>query len=225
MNVLVACEESQRVCLAFRAKGHNAFSCDILPCSGGYPEYHIQGDCIPLLDGCCMFTTCDGIVHSIESNWDFVIAFPPCTYLSNAGKCNFTRKNTTCEYRLKRLKKMVDAVEFVNRLWFCSADKIVIENPIGSLSTYFLKPTQIIHPYEFGESVNKATCLWLKNLPLLQSTNIVSKDKIVTWGNGRKISKWYRETLKESNGDFSILSKIRSQTFYGIAKAMAEQWG
>lgn len=224
MNVLVACEESQRVCLAFRAKGHNAFSCDILPCSGGHPEYHIQGDVLPLLSPGVSFRTCDGIEHFLDK-WDMLIAFPPCTYLTNAGMCNLNRRNVSEEYKNRRLSCIQNSVDFVKLLWSFDCNKVAIENPVGVLSTHFIKPTQIIHPYEFGTSVNKRTCLWLRGLPLLSPTDIVPRDEIVTWGNNKKISKWYRDTLISCRGDLSELSKIRSKTFPGVAKAMAEQWG
>lgn len=225
MKVLIACEESQRVCTAFRAKGHEAYSCDIQDCSGGHKEWHIKGNVLPLLNGGGYdFKTQDGKRH-IVNNWDMIIAFPPCTYLTNAGMCNFTRKNSDNIYRLKRLKNLYESVKFVNDIWQSDCNKIVIENPVGVLSTYFAKPTQIIHPYEFGHSVNKSTCLWIKGVNPLIPTNIVEKDKIIAWGNGNKISKWYRETLSDCAGNLEELSKIRSKTFEGIASAMAEQWG
>lgn len=210
MKILVACEESQTVCKAFRAKGHEAYSCDILPCSGGKPEWHIQGD----------------ILEQLEKDWDMIIAFPPCTYLSNAGMCNLTRKNSTDAYRKNRLQKRDEARDFVLKIFNSNCDKIVIENPVGFLNSNWRKPDQIIRPFQFGHSVNKRTCLWLKGLPLLQSTKLVAPDEITIWqGTGKKISKWYKETLKESKGDLNLLSTIRSKTFQGIADAMAEQWG
>ena len=210
MNVLVACEESQTVCKAFREKGHEAFSCDILPCSGGKSEWHIQDDVLKhLIDG-----------------WDLMIAHPPCTYLSNAGMCNLTRKNSDDAYREKRMKLTLESFNFVKEIYNTPVERIAIENPVGYLNTHWRKPDQIIHPYEFGHSVNKKTCLWLKNLPKLIPTNIVERDKITIWdGTGKKISKWYKETLKEAKGDLKRLSQIRSKTFEGIANAMAEQWG
>ena len=234
MRVLVACEENQRVCIAFREKGHEAYSCDMQDCSGGHPEWHIKGDIlgllnpkltIPSFEREICFLTCDGVSHTIHGNWDMIIAFPPCTYLTNAGQCNFTRKNSDRFYRLQRLYKMYNAVLFVNSIWGCECPRIAIENPVGVLSTYFSKPTQIIHPYEYGHSVNKSTCLWLKGLPLLEPTNIGEKDTTVEWGNGNKISKWYRKTLAECGGDLEKLSQVRSKTFEGVVNAMAEQWG
>ena len=210
MKILIACEESQAVCKEFRKLGHEAFSCDTLHCSGGHPEWHIQGD----------------VLKQLEKDWDLIIAFPPCTYLTNAGMCNMTRKNSTDEYRRNRIKKRNDAKDFVLKIYNSKCKKIVIENGVGFLSTGWRKPNQIIHPYQFGHSVNKKTCLWLKGLPELKSTKLVKKDEITTWdGTGKKISKWYKETLKQAKGNLKLLSKIRSKTFQGIAKAMAEQWG
>lgn len=224
MNILVACEESQRVAIEFRAKGHNAFSCDILPCSGGHPEYHICADVLPLLKTPCTFTTLSEDVFTIDK-WDMLIAFPPCTYLTNAGMCNLNRRNVSEFYRLNRLRLMQSALDFVKTIWSASCSRVAIENPVGVLSTRFMKPTQIIRPYQFGTSVNKKTCLWLRGLPPLYPTDVVSPDSVVTWGNGKKISKWYFDTLYQCRGDFTELSKIRSKTFPGVARAMAEQWG
>ena len=210
MKVLIACEESQAVCKEFRKLGHKAFSCDIYECSGGHPEWHIQGD----------------VLEQLDNDWDLIIAHPPCTYLTNAGMCNMTRKNSTDEYRKNRIKKRDDAKDFVLKIYNSKCKRIAIENGVGFLSTGWRKPNQIIHPFQFGHSVNKKTCLWLKRLPELKPTKIVEKDEITTWdGNGKKISRWYKETLKQAKGDLELLSKIRSKTFPGIAKAMAEQWG
>lgn len=210
MKILIACEESQTVCKAFREKGHEAYSCDTEPCSGGHLEWHIQGD----------------VIKELENEWDMIIAHPPCTYLSNAGACNMTRKNSTDEYRENRRKKQLEAYEFVLKIYNSKCNKIVIENPVGYLNSHWKKPDQIIHPYEYGHSVNKKTCLWLKGLNKLIPTNIVEKDDIVLWeGTGKKISRWYKETLKEAGGNLKKVSQIRSKTFEGIAKAMAEQWG
>ena len=153
-----------------------------------------------------------------------IIAFPPCTYLSNAGMCNLTRKGATEEYRKDRLKKRDMALDFVLKIYNSKCPKIAIENGVGYLSTGWRKPNQIIKPFEFGHSVNKKTCLWLKGLPKLKPTNIVEPDnKRVNLG--KPVSSWYAKTLKQAKNDFKLLSKIRSKTFPGIAKAMAEQWG
>lgn len=209
MKILIACEESQEVCKAFRKLGVEAYSCDLLPCSGERPEWHLQQD----------------IFEVINKNWDMIIAFPPCTYLTNAGMCNLTRKGATDEYKANRLRLRDEAMKFAKIIYNNECRLIAIENPVGYLSTGWRKPDQIIKPYEYGHSVNKKTCLWLKGLPKLKPTNIVDKDEITIWnGTGKKISKWYKETLKQGNGNLKEVSKIRSKTFEGIAKAMAEQW-
>jgi len=208
MKILIACEESQAVCKAFRKEGHDAYSCDILPCSGGHPEWHIQGD----------------VLEQLNNEWDMIIAFPPCTYLTNAGMCNLTRKGATDEYRANRLKLRDEAKEFVLKIYNSKCKKVAIENPVGFLSAGWRKPNQIIKPFEYGHSVNKKTCLWLKGLPKLKPTKIVEPDNERV-NLGKKVSSWYANTLKESKGDMELLSKIRSKTFEGIAEAMAKQWG
>lgn len=210
MNVLVACEESQRVCIAFRAKGHNAFSCDIIDCSGGHPEWHIMQDVIPLLNGNCEFETVDGIKHKIGGKWDLIIAHPPCTYLSNAGARFLYPKGVLNE---ERLQKGLEAKEFFMALYNADCEKICVENPIPS-KVYELPPySQIVQPYEYGHPFKKKTCFWLKNLPLLQPTNIVDvRESTKIAGN------WFNKGGKDRQ-------RNRAKTFSGIAKAMAEQWG
>ena len=210
MNVLIACEESQRVCTEFRKLGYNAFSCDIIPCSGGHPEWHIMQDVLPLLNGRCSFKTMDGIEHSIDGKWDLIIAHPPCTYLSNAG-ARFLYPN--CKLNEERLAKGMDAKDFFMRFYNANCGRIAIENPIPS-KVYCLPPyTQTIQPWMFGHPVQKKTCLWLKGLPKLQPTNIVEERQ------STKIpGNWFNHGGKERQ-------KNRAKTFPGIAKAMAEQWG
>lgn len=224
MYVLVACEESQRVCKAFRDKGHFAFSCDIMPCSGGYPEWHIQSDVLPLLNGFCSFNTMDGSMYSLSCKWDMIIAHPPCTYFSNATAVNLGRKDNPAvfndEWRANFYIKRRLAFEFVQRIWYCNCDKVVIENVVGYLNTHFMKPTQIIQPFMFGEPYRKATCLWERGVLPLVPTDIV-----------QPTCKWVRHTLKTKNdlagykykGVYS--ASERSKTFLGIANAMADQWG
>ena len=144
MNILVACEESQIVCKSFREKGHNAFSCDIVECSGGHPEWHIKQDVLPLLDGNCAFATCDGKLHHIKGKWDMILAFPPCTHLTCSGQWAYTKG-----YKNPKLKE--DGVHFFMRFVYADCDKICIENPIGVMSTRWRKPDQIIQPYYFGD--------------------------------------------------------------------------
>ena len=227
MNVLIACEESQRVCMAFREKGHNAFSCDILPCSGGHPEWHIQGDVLPLLNGYCEFETADGKKHNISGKWDLIIAHPPCTYLTVTGNRWFNVERYGDRAR-QRKKDREYAAEFFMAFWKSNCAKVVIENPIGYMSSYFRKPEQIIHPYYFAESENdencerKSTCLWMRGVELLKY-EIKYSPRVIKYKNGKGTdSPWHMETMglpKEER------SRLRSQTFPGIAKAMAERWG
>lgn len=221
MNVLVACEESQRVCIAFHERGHNAFSCDIEPCSGGHPEWHIMQDVIPLLDGRCNFKIMDGIEHSIDGKWDLIIAFPPCTYLTVTGNRWFN-VNRYGEKAIQRHKDRKDAIDFF--MAFANADckKIAIENPVGIMSSEWRKPNQIINPWQFGDAFEKKTCLWLKGLPELTPTNIVEVPPRKKFDSGKTMPSWYAEAWhlpKEER------AKLRSKTFPGIAKAMAKQWG
>lgn len=221
MKVLVACEESQAVCKAFRERGHEAYSCDIIECSGGHPEWHIMQDVIPLLNGRCTFETMDGKTHSIEGKWDMIIAFPPCTFLTNTGNRWFDviRYGRDAQDRwLKRCK----AIVFFLQLAFADCEKIVIENPIGCMSSLWRKPEQVIQPYEHGHKARKSTCLWLKNVPKLKPTEIVEPEiysYVAANGRVKTDSRWRSKTNGEDR------SKYRSKTSPGIAKAMAEQWG
>lgn len=221
MNVLIACEESQTVCKAFRDKGHEAFSCDIIECSGGHPEWHIMQDVIPLLNGRCSFETVDGTKHKIETKWDLIIAHPPCTYLTVTGNRWFNVERYG-EKAIQRTKDREEAVKFFMSFVNADCEKIVIENPIGCMSTRYRKADQVIQPYEYGHPARKSTCLWLKNLPLLQATETVEPEiYYYTAKNGRtkSDSRWRSQCSKEER------AKIRSKTFKGIAEAMAEQWG
>lgn len=220
MNVLVACEESQRVCIAFREKGHNAFSCDIEPCSGGHPEWHIMQDVLPLLNGRCSFETMDRIKHSIDGKWDLIVAFPPCTYLTVTGNRWFNIDRYG-EKAIKRHKDRKDAIDFFMAFANADCEKIAIENPVGIMSSEWRKPNQIINPWQFGDAFEKKTCLWLKGLPELTPTNIVEIPPRKKFDSGKTMPSWYAEAWhlpKEER------AKLRSKTFPGIAKAMASQW-
>ena len=227
MKVLVACEESQRVCVAFRERGHEAYSCDIIDCSGGHPEWHIKQDVLPLLNGRCEFTTCDGKLHTVSGKWDLIIAHPPCTFLTVTGNRRFNVERYG-EKAIQRHKDRDEAIKFF--IAFANADcaKIAIENPIGVMSKLFRKPNQIVHPYYFAESENdencerKSTCLWLKGLnPLVYE--IKYKPRIVEYNNGKGTdSPWHMNTMGLPSDE---RSRERSKTFPGIAQAMAEQWG
>ena len=200
MNILVACEESQAVTKELRARGHNAFSCDLMDCSGGFPGWHIKADVSPLLNGNCSFITQDGNCHSIEKKWDMIIAFPPCTDLAVSGARYFKEKQKD-----GRQQKSIDFFMLFTEV---DCPRVAIENPIGIMSTKWKKPTQIIQPWMFGHGETKATCLWLKGLPPLQPTEIVE---------GREQRVWKMPPSKER-------TKLRSKTYPGVAKAMAEQW-
>lgn len=212
MNVLVACEESQAVCKAFREKGHNAYSCDIQEESGGHPEWHILGDCLPLLNGSCTFTTRGGQTATINGKWDLIIAHPPCTYISNAG-ARFLYPGGNGILNEERLRKGIEATHFFLRFLYADCDRIAVENPIPSTVYCLPEYTQIIQPWMFGHPVQKKTCLWLKGLPELQPTDITEERQ-----SSKVAGNWFNKGGKDRQ-------KNRAKTFPGIAKAMAEQWG
>lgn len=218
MNILVACEESQRVTIEFRKQGHNAFSCDILEPSGGHEEWHIQGDVLPLLNGDCVVKTMDGIEHEIAGRWDMIIAFPPCTYLTNAGARHLWKGHKLNE---ERYAKGLAAKEFFMQIYNATCDKIAIENPTPSRIYELPEKTQVIQPYQFGHPFTKRTQLWLKGLPKLEPTDIVEPER--TFCPSGSYSSKHDEKHK---GVFTKdRARQRSKTFPGIAKAMAEQWG
>lgn len=218
MKILVACEESQAVTIELRRLGHEAYSCDIIPCSGGHPEWHIMQDVLPLLNGRCTFITCDGTVHKQAEKWDMIAAFPPCTYLTVAGNKWF--KPEYADRFPTRQSDRNAAIEFF--MAFANADcpKIAIENPVGIMSTRWRRPNQIIQPYWFGHEQRKTTCLWTKELPLLIPTEIV-EPKLHRISNGKYEPQWHMDTMRLPAAE---RSRIRSKTFPGIARAMAEQW-
>ena len=220
MNILIACEESQRVCSAFRKKGHTAFSCDIINPSGGHPEWHIKEDVIPLLNGNCSFKTMDGIEHNIIGKWDMIIGHPPCTYLSNAGACRLYPKKG--ELNMERYKKGMQAKEFFMKIYNADCDRIAIENPVPSKVFELPLKTQIIQPYEFGHPFSKRTYLWLKGLPNLIPTNIVQPKGSYVCGNAEV---WKKQVAQGVVYGKEKDPKHRSKTFEGIAEAMANQWG
>lgn len=221
MNVLIACEESQRVCLAFRERGHNAFSCDILECGGGHPEFHIHGDVLPLINGNCEFDTADGRAHRISGKFDLLIAHPPCTYLTVTGNRWFNVEKYG-EKAIQRAKDREKSINFFMKFVNANCEHIAIENPVGIMSSYWRKPSQIIEPWMFGDAAEKKTCLWLKGLPNLKATNIVTPPERVKFGSGKTMPKWYSDAWHLSKDE---RARVRSRTFPGIAKAMAEQWG
>ena len=252
MNILIACEESQAVCKEYRRLGHNAFSCDIIECSGGHPEWHIQSDVLKILNPSYQqfltngtptpyiagvdytpktlpiitFQTMDDKWHTIEGRWDMIIAFPPCTHLAVSGARHFEKKRSDGRQR--------EAIEFFCQFLNADCDRIAIENPVGIISGDYIpthfpdlaekyglpkKPSQIIQPYEFGDPHKKTTCLWLKGVHYLNPTNIVEPELVkYTCKNGKKITFDVIMAKCKDPG-------IRSKTFPGVAKAMAEQWG
>lgn len=233
-KILIACEESQRVCTEFRKRGHEAYSCDILPCSGGHPGWHIQGDVIPLLNGDCDFWSVDvdrrGVGwHKIVGKWDLIIAHPPCTYLSNVATRHHSLNCSPVDKINARTMKRIESMNFFMKFVTADCEHIAVENPVGVMNTCYRKPDMIIHPYMFAESVDdtdnyctKATCLWLKGLPELVGNGIPKPDNEKIYGrnpNG-KVSNWEERQIGGKDR-----SKNRSKTFSGIAKAMAEQWG
>lgn len=221
MRVLVACEESQEVCKAFRARGHEAYSCDIQECSGGHPEWHIMGDCLPLLNGDCTFITEGGVWTHIEGRWDLIIAHPPCTHLAVSGARHFAAK--------QKDGRQQKAIVFFMEMALAWCDRVAVENPVCIMSSAWRKPDQIIQPYEYGHPVSKKTCLWLRGLPALQPTEIVEPEIIHSKGKsgGYSGALWnvYDENGKALSYKDPRVAKERSKTFPGIAKAMAEQWG
>lgn len=210
MRVLIACEESQAVCKEFRALGHQAYSADILPCSGGHPEWHIQGD----------------VTKVLNDGWDLMIAHPPCTYLAVSGARWLYNKDGSRNE--ERFANQSEALAFVQLLMDAPIERIAIENPVSVISTHIRKPEQIVQPYMFGDQASKTTCLWLKNLPLLEPTEIVGKGEFVEWedknGKKKRQAKWYLDALTKAK-TADERRTLRSKTFVGIAKAMANQWG
>jgi len=208
VRVLIACEESQAVCIEFRKLGHEAFSCDLQECSGGYPEWHLKQD----------------VFEVIEMGWDMMIAFPPCTHLAVSGAAWFEQK--------RKDGRQQEGIDFFMAMVNAPIEKIAIENPMGIMSTVYKKPTQIIQPYYFGDELSKKTCLWLKNLPPLyhnKQPNLfdsqvthVGKGEMVEFESGTKMPKWYADAWRLPKDE---RSKLRSKTFPGIARAMATQWG
>lgn len=219
MNVLVACEESQAVCIEFRKKGHEAYSCDIIDCSGGHPEWHIKQDVVPLLNGNCTFHTCDGGEHVINGRWDMIIAFPPCTYLTNAGAVRMRVKGQIVP---ERYKKAMEAKQFFMKILNSDCKKVAVENPTPMKIVGLPPYTQAVQPWQFGHPYTKRTCLWLKGLPPLWSTEIVGEG-VVPYVNGG--SKDAHGNYRRFQGRRERDPKTRAKTFPGIAKAMAEQWG
>ena len=230
-NILIACEESQTVCKAFRKLGFNAYSCDILPCSGGHPEWHLHCDVLGVIrDKRGTLEAGDEFV--LDGEWDLMIAHPPCTYLSVSGARWYYHpedKDLPIEQRRPhpnfptRAQVRKDAIEFFLALANADIPRIAIENPVGIMSKLFHKPNQIVQPYWFGDEATKTTCLWLKNLPQLTPTKIVGKGERVVLSSGKSLPKWYSDSFNTKIST-EMRRTLRSKTFQGFADAMAEQW-
>lgn len=216
-RILIACEESQATTIEFRKLGFDAYSCDLLPCSGGHPEWHYQ---------------CD-IFEVINLGWDLMVAHPPCTFLTGSGVqwlshpedklLPFEQRRPHPKYPNRR-NDMLKSVDFVKALFNCDIKHVAIENPIGLLSSRWRKPDQIIQPWQFGDEATKTTCLWLKNLPPLLPTNIVGKGERTVFKSGKSHPKWYADALKNARTK-QERQTLRSKTFKGMAEAFANQWG
>lgn len=229
MKILVACEESQAVTIELRKLGHEAYSCDIIECSGGHTEWHIKQDVLDILNpgmqlkglsreyyGIKPFQTMDGAYHFITGKWDMIIAHPPCTYLTGAGACNIPKHP-------ERIQLGFEAAAFFMKILRADCEKVVVENPPPMKRFNIPKYTQIVRPWMFGDRNNKPICLWIKGVEKLRPTNVTEKDQdIVKWvhkatGKQKSCSRWYNTHTNDH-------SRHRSKTFPGIAKAMAEQW-
>jgi len=209
-EILIACEESQAITKAFRKLGYNAYSCDLLPASGGHPEWHIQGD---------------AIAEAYSGKYDLMIAHPPCTYLAVSGARWLYNKDGSKNE--ERYKNQAEALDFVEQLMNAPIEHIAIENPISVISSHIRKPDQIVHPYMFGDKASKSTCFWLKNLPKLEPTDIVEKGEFIEWigknGKKKRQAKWYLDALSKAK-TAEERRTLRSKTFQGMADAIADQW-
>lgn len=231
LNVLVACEESQRVCTEFRRLGHNAFSCDLLECSGGHPEWHFHQDVLKVIkNGGGKLQ--NGEEYYINGKWDLMVAHPPCTFLAVSGAKWYYHpddKDLPIDKRRphpnfpNRAKDREDGANFFMELANADIKYIAIENPVGIMNTRWRKPDQVVQPYHFGDSASKKTCLWLKNLPQLKYTNVVDPGEYIEFGSGKRLAKWYSDGLTKTKTPEERRT-WRSKTFPGFAKAIAEQW-
>jgi len=231
MKVLVACEESQAVTKELRKLGHEAYSCDLLPCSGGHPEWHFNCDIFKVIDSLGGELQ-DGSILSSDKNWELMIAHPPCTYLSVSGAkwyyhpddSNLPTSKRRAHPRFPhRAKHREEALDFFIKLMNVSIDKIAVENPVGIISTRYRRPNQIVQPWMFGDEATKTTCFWTKNLPDLKPTKIVGKGERITFKSGKSQPKWYSDAMVNAKTN-KERQTLRSKTFPGIAKAIATQW-
>jgi hypothetical protein len=217
MKILIGCEESQIITKEFRKLGFEAYSCDLLPCSGGHPEWHYQ---------------CD-IMEIINNGWDLAIFHPPCTFLAGSSvqwlshpeykHLPFEERRSHSKYPNRR-EDMYNSMDFVKGLYNSPIKHVAIENPVGLLNSKWRKPDQIIQPYMFGDEATKTTCLWLKNLPLLEPTKVVGKGERTVYSSGKSFPKWYAE-IKDKAKTKEERQRLRSKTFPRIAEAIAKQYG
>lgn len=231
MKILVACEESQAITKELRALGHDAYSCDLLPCSGGHPEWHFNYDVFQVIED-NGGTLQNGEIVNDGLDWELMIAHPPCTFLAVSGARWYYHPDDsgmpTSERRPHprfpdRAKHREEAVEFFIKLCEAPIEKIAVENPVGIISTRYRKPNQTVHPWMFGDEASKSTCLWLKNLPLLEATDIVDKGERIVLKSGKSLPKWYSDALTKAKSPAERRT-LRSKTFKGMAEAMALQW-
>jgi hypothetical protein len=231
MRILVACEESQAITNELRKLGHDAFSCDLLPCSGGHPEWHFQEDVFKIIENHGGILQ-NGYENISNDQWEMMIAHPPCTFLAVSGARWYYHpedKDMPVQNRRphprfpNRAIDRDEALEFFIKLCEAPIERIAVENPVGIVNTKYKKPTQTVHPWMFGDEASKATCLWLKNLPKLEPTNIVGKGERVVLSSGKSLPKWYSDALTKAKTPAERRT-LRSKTFEGMARAMAEQW-
>ncbi|UAB74333.1 hypothetical protein [Mesoflavibacter sp. SCSIO 43206] len=231
MKILVACEESQAITKELRNLGHDAYSCDLLPCSGGHPEWHFNYDVFKVIEEKGGLLQ-NGDIVSDGLDWELMIAHPPCTFLAVSGARWYYHPDDsgrpTSERRPHprfpdRAKHREEAIEFFIKLCEAPIEKIAVENPVGIISTRYRKPDQTVHPWMFGDKASKTTCLWLKNLPFLEPTNVVEKGERVVLKSGKSLPKWYSDALTKAKSPAERRT-LRSKTFKGMAKAMAKQW-
>jgi hypothetical protein len=231
LNILVACEESQAVTRELRKLGHDAYSCDLLPCSGGHPEWHFNNDVFEIIESKGGILQ-NGKKVSLKRNWDMMIAHPPCTYLAVSGAQWYyhpedrdlpTKQRRPHPKYPHRIKDREEAVAFFMALAKAPIEKIAIENPIGIISSRWRKPDQVVQPYMFGDEATKTTCLWLKNLPLLVPTDMVGKGERIHFKSGKSQPKWYSDAFVKAKSHEERRT-MRSKTFMGMARAMADQW-
>ena len=234
MNIIIACEESQAICKAFRERGHNAYSCDLFECSGGHPEWHFNMDVLKVIpEHGGLLQTGEEYFLPEGEEWDLMIAHPPCTYLSVSGARWLyhpddahlpIEQRREHPHHIGRRKMKEEAIEFFMEFTKTNIKHWAIENPVGCMNTIYRTPDQIVQPFWFGDPASKKTCLWTHNLPPLIPTNMVEEGPRVVLSSGRSLPKWYSDSFNTKIST-EERRKLRSKTFPGFAEAVAEQWG